>query len=83
MHLPHRPPRAPPEVLARPGAAGLLGVEQRGLVLHVGERPGDVGVVPDQHAGQAGHGDPGDGEARFTTTAGDRPVIDRGVLRYR
>ena len=61
MHDLHRAPRAVPVVLARPR---FLGVEEGGLVLRVGERPGDPGVVPDQDPGQAGHADPGDVEAR-------------------
>ena len=75
VHLAHPPPGAVPEVLPRAALAGLLGVEQRGLVLRVGQRPGDVLVVPDQHAGQAGHADPADRAGRGRTARpGTRPT---------
>ena len=72
VHLLHLPPRTAPVVLTRAGLAGLLCVEERGLVLRVGEGPGDVVVVPDEDAGQARHADPGDRSQARTAPPGTR-----------
>ena len=55
-------PRAVPEVLVRMRGVLLLEVEKRLLVHRVGEAPGDVLVMPDEHTWRARDADPGDME---------------------